>query len=106
MILAIHLGTTALFILLGALLSCGKGAWLIAGYNTAPKREKEKYDQKALCRGTGRLMFLLAACWLVVASSEIFHAQALLWIGPALFMLAVIGGVVYMNTGKRYQKKL
>lgn len=45
----------------GTVFSLGKGAFLIAGYNTAPKREKEKYDEKALCRFMGKLMFALAA---------------------------------------------
>ena len=31
------------------LLLSGRGSWLIAGYNTASKKEKEKYDEKKLC---------------------------------------------------------
>lgn len=37
----------------------GKGSWLIAGYNTASKKEKEKYDEKKLCRAVG--IYCLAA---------------------------------------------
>ena len=36
----------ALFFLLGLLFARGKGAGLIAGYNTMSAREKEKYDKK------------------------------------------------------------
>ncbi|GGJ68753.1 MULTISPECIES: DUF3784 domain-containing protein [Virgibacillus] len=37
-----------LFIVLGILLINGKGSSLIAGYNTMPPEEKEKYDTVAL----------------------------------------------------------
>jgi hypothetical protein len=40
---------------LSIILLAGKGSFLIAGYNTACKQEKERYDRKKLCRvmGTG-----------------------------------------------------
>ncbi len=44
------------FILVGilaAILISGHGSWLIAGYNTASEKEKEKYDRKKLCRMMG-----------------------------------------------------
>ena len=43
----------ALFVLLGILFSRGKGAFLIAGYNTASAAERARYDEKALCRFMG-----------------------------------------------------
>ncbi len=104
MLLAIHLVITGLFVLLGVILAFGKGAWLIAGYNTASPAEKAKYDEKKLCRGVSKLMFALAACWLVVASSEIFQTEALCWVGLGLFTLVIAAGLVYMNTGNRFRK--
>ena len=38
-----------LFLVMGIVLFCGKGSWLIAGYNTMSPQEKEKYDEKKLC---------------------------------------------------------
>ena len=104
MLLLIHLIITGFFLALGLILYRGKGAALIAGYNTATPAEKAQYDGKKLCRGVGKLMFALAGCWLVIASSEIFHTLALLWAGLALFMLVILGGVIYMNTGNRFHK--
>ena len=46
-------------------------------------------------------MFVLAACWLIIAACEIFGELLLLWIGQGAFMLAVIIGVIYINTGNR-----
>ena len=75
MLLAIHLGMTLMLVILGIVFSKGKGAFLIAGYNTASKAEKQKTDEKKLCKFMGRLMFLLAACWLVL---------------PVLFLIAPV----------------
>ena len=52
---------TALFAALSLLLLLGKGSWLIAGYNTAPREEKQRYDEKRLCRVTGVGMAVLSA---------------------------------------------
>ena len=104
MLLVIHLIVTAFFLLLGLLFSLGKGAGLIAGYNTASPSEKAKYDEKKLCKGMAKLMFALAVCWLVIASSEIFKMMTLFWIGFALFFVVTIVGVILMNTGNRCKK--
>ena len=104
MLLAIHLGMTLMFVILGIVFSKGKGAFLIAGYNTASKAEKQKTDEKKLCKFMGRLMFLSAACWLVIASSEIFKALWLLWVGLCLFFAVCVSGVIYMNTGHRFKR--
>lgn len=67
MLLAIHGFTILLFLGLGWLFRREKGAFLISGYNTAPKAEKQKYDLKKLYRHMSRLMFLLAGCWSILA---------------------------------------
>ena len=104
MLLILHLFITGLFVLLGVIFALGKGAGLIAGYNTASAQEKEKYDVKKLCKSMSRFMFALAACWLVIAASEIFQTLILLWIGLALFLLTIVTGLIYMNTGNRCKK--
>ena len=104
MLLIIHLFITGLFVLLGILFACGKGSGLIAGYNTASPHQKAKYDEKKLCKVMSKFMFILAACWLVTASSEIFKTMILLWIGQALFFVTIIVCVIYMNTGNHCKK--
>ena len=104
MLLAIHLGVIVLFLVLGILFSLGKGAMLIAGYNTAPKREKARYDEKGLCKFMGKLMFALAGAWLFVAASALLDAFWLLWVGYALFLIVVAFGIIYANTGNRFKK--
>lgn len=104
MLVVIHLIMIGSFILLGILFSLGKGAWLIAGYNTSSAEEKARYDEKALCKFMGKLMFLLAACWTPMLLSALLENPALHWIGLALFFTASIGGVIYANTGNRFKK--
>ena len=39
--------------ILTVVLLMGKGSFLIAGYNTSSKEEKQEYDEKKLCRVVG-----------------------------------------------------
>ena len=95
----------AVFVLLGILFSRGKGAFLIAGYNTASAAEKARYDEKALCRFMGKLMFALAACQAGMGLGAAWAGMWLYWLGIALFLAAAVGGVIYANTGRRFLKK-
>ncbi len=97
--------TMAFFVLLGVVFSCGKGGSLIAGYNMSSPQEKEKYDEKTLCRAMGRLMFAFAACAGVMALSAVFDHMAFLWIGLVLLVIAAVSGVIYMNTSKKVKRK-
>lgn len=49
----------ALFLALGILILIGKGDWLIAGYNLASKKEKEKVNIKRLRMVAGITILLL-----------------------------------------------
>ena len=102
--LIIHLFIVALFITLGIVFAAGKGAGLIAGYNTSSPEEKAKTDEKKLCKAMSKLMFTLAFCWLTAASSEVFHTKIMLWIGMGLFLVTIIVGVIYMNKADRFKK--
>ncbi|RIW38935.1 DUF3784 domain-containing protein [Bacillus salacetis] len=92
------------FITLGIFLMNGKGASLIAGYNTLPKEEKEKYDEPALCRFMGKMIFVLSLCMLLWPASELLEIQWLFGLGLGLFIGIVLFMVVYMNTGNRFKK--
>ena len=104
MLLIIHIVMMTLFIVLGSVFMSGKGAWLIAGYNTSSAYEKSRTDEKALCRFMGRSMFVLAACWIPVCLSAVIDKMWLLWAGQGCFLATVIIIVVYANTGNRFRK--
>ena len=104
MLLAVFLVITALFVVLGIIFASGKGANLIAGYNTASHDEKIKTDEKKLLKAMSIFMFVLAGCFLVSALSQVLHVKSLIWIGQALFVVALIAGLIYLNTGNRFKK--
>jgi len=104
MLLIIHIAIMAMFILLGIVFMCGKGAWLIAGYNTSSAYEKSRTDEKALCRFMGKSMFVLAACWIPMCLNAVTGKMWLLWTGLGLFFIAIMVIVIYANTGNRFRK--
>lgn len=105
MLLVMHGCGVLLFVALGIVFFTGKGRFLIAGYNAASPEKKSQYDEKALCRAMGRLMFALAACCVVMALSEVFRIISFLWIGLALLFIAAIGGAIYMNASQKIKRK-
>ncbi len=104
MLLAIHGAVVGALVLLGIIFLKGKGSFLIAGYNTASKAEKEKIDEKKLCTCVGMLMFALAGCFFIVMLSDIFHKMWILWLGLGLVFAVSIGGTIYINTRDRIKK--
>ena len=104
MLLIIHGVVVGILTILGILFLNEKGSFFIAVYNTASKAEKEKIDEKKLCRYMGKLMFLLAGSFLVIMSSDILNEMWILWLGLALVFVIVIGGIIYINTGDRLKK--
>ena len=88
-------GLVVLLAAMAALLLSGRGSWLIAGYNTAPKERKARYDEKKLCRVTGAglvaidLLVLFMALFenLIPASWAWFFVAAILVIGAVMVIL-------------------
>ena len=101
----ITLAVTIMFLILGLVLRKGKGAGLIAGYNTASPEEKRKIDEKALCRFVARLMFFYTACFGLLSLGILSGTDsAFAWIMP-IFLIVTIIAVIYANTGNRFRKK-
>ncbi|MGM8214826.1 DUF3784 domain-containing protein [Bacillaceae bacterium W0354] len=93
-----------LFIVLGIFLINGKGSFLIAGYNTMPPEEKEKYDTVALCQFMGKMMFALSFSMLFWVVSEAYEINWLLYFGIALFIGIIVFMLIYINSGNRFKK--
>lgn len=94
----------SLFIVLGIIFSCGKGAFLIAGYNTASKEEKSHLNEKLICKYMGKVMFMVAGCQLIIALGTILEILPLVIIGTVLIFVLAVGAVIYANTGNRFKK--
>lgn len=94
---------------LALVISTGKANFLIAGYNTASQKEKEKdkIDDKKLSKFMGKFLFILGSIQLVIPIVRILKVDKfnfiLMWTN-IIFVIITIGGVIYMNTGKRFEK--
>ena len=76
-----------IFAVLSIILLSGHGSWFISGYNTASKEEKEKYDEKKLCRTMGLGMSIIAILLLTMGLLEIFYLHFLYILHRGLFWL-------------------
>ena len=104
MILAIFLSISALLAVFGIVFSAGKGAGLIAGYNTASAYEKSKTNEKALCRAMAVMMFFMSGSWALVGFGVQFGIAWLKWVGGIGFVLSITLGLIYVNTSKKMKK--
>ena len=60
----------AIFVIATIILLSGRGANLVAGYNTASEEEKIKYDAKKLSRVVGAGIFVITILILIMALWE------------------------------------
>lgn len=90
-----------IFVIMGIIFLFGNGSFLIAGYNTADKKEKEKYDEKKLnlcfaCFSFG-MAAVIGACGYM--DTETFAVQVGL---PAIIALVIF---VFIATNTFCKKK-
>lgn len=101
----IYLMIVIFMAILGIVFLCGKGAMLIAGYNTASPEERAGMDEKLLCRFMGKFCFAMAGGWLIAAVGVLLKQQSLHIGGIALLCVVIIAGLIYANTGNRFKKR-
>lgn len=58
---------TIIFAILSIIFLSGHGSGLIAGYNTKPRGEKDKYDKQKLCKCTGVSMSFITVLILITS---------------------------------------
>ncbi len=93
-----------LFLGLGVVLINGKGSFLIAGFNTMPSEEKEKYDVIALCKFMGKMMFALSFSMIFWLLSEAYDIKWLFYMGLILFLAMIAFMLIFINTGNRFKR--
>lgn len=92
------------FLIFAIVLSQGKGTFLIAGFNTMSQEEKEEYNEIALAKFMGKMMYGYCFCVLLWVLNELFHTQWLFSVGLVLFIVLTIFLMIYMNTGNRFKR--
>lgn len=101
---AIYFLLAVLLIIWGVLLSLGKGASLVAGYNTLSTEEKAKYDEKRLCKFMGKSNFVMAFDVSLWGISDLLKQPIVFYIGLVLFFCTIAFILFYMNTKNRFKK--
>lgn len=94
------------FLIFAITLSQGKGASILAGYNTMPDSEKAQYDEVALCKFMGKIMYGISFSIFLFSLSEMLENQVIFIIGLILLLALIIFALVYSNTRNRFKKNV
>ena len=92
------------FLILAFVFSPGKGAFLITGYNTLPEHKKVQYDEVAMCKFMGKIMYGISVSIFLWTLSAMVESPNLFGVGMVLFFTILIFALVKMNTGDRFKK--
>ena len=87
-----------IFTVLSIVLLSGHGSWFISGYNTASKEEKEKYDEKKLCRTMGVGMSIIAILALIMGLLENILPAFFVYIALGIIVVDVVVIIILENT--------
>lgn len=87
-----------IFAVFSIVLLSGHGSWFISGYNTASKEEKEKYDEKKLCRIMGIGMSIISILILIMGLFENILPAFFLYIALGIIVVDVVVIIILENT--------
>ena len=87
-----------IFAVLSIVLLSGHGSWVISGYNTASKEEKEKYDEKKLCRTMGIGMTIISILILIMGLFESVLPAFFVYIAVGIIVVDVVVIIILGNT--------
>lgn len=88
----------AILLAMSIVLLSGRGAWLIAGYNTASKAEKDKYDAKKLSRITGIGMAVITVLIGVMGLLENVLPASFAYVSLVIVAVVCVAIIVLGNT--------
>lgn len=86
-----------LFLVLGIVFACGKGTFLIAGYNTLQEEKKARYDARRILKSMSRMMFSCVGCMAVGILGSIVDAPWLVVLGIVLTVLVIVFFLIRIN---------
>ena len=80
------------------ILISGHGGFLIAGYNTASKEEKAKYDEKKLCRVKGIGVLVIAVFVLLIVLFQNILPSFFVYIAVGIVFVDIFITNILKNT--------
>ena len=87
-----------LFTVITVVLFSGRGGFLIAGYNTASKADKAKYNEKKLGIVMGGGMAVITVLIFICALYQDDLPDYMLWLMPAGIVVSTISMIILSNT--------
>ena len=93
---------SAALIIMSLVLISGRGAFLIAGFNTMSANEKAKYDAGAMCKFIGKVLLPIGILTPFIMFKSISGWYP--WVYFAVVTGLSIFAAVYANTGNRFKK--
>lgn len=89
-----HIFIGLFLILLGVLIKHAKWYFLIAGYNTMPKEQKESYDIEGIATLFRNVMFYMGG--VLIIGSILSKLLNVVSIHNTSFFIAIIPGMIYL----------
>lgn len=80
----------------------GKGAGLVAGYNTASEQEKAKYNEKLMCRIIGVFLIIIAV---LTALLGFVISKVFVWIYLIITLVGSAIVIILVNTVCKKNKR-
>jgi len=93
-----------LFIVTSGFLFNGKGAFLIAGYNTMSAEEKAHYNERALCRATGMMMLGVAISMALYIPGILTNQSGWFIAGTVMIIACIAISLIYINSSKKINR--
>ena len=87
-----------ILLIISVVLLTGHGANLIAGYNTSSQEEKNKYDEKKLCRVVGIGMLSISILIFVMGVLESILPAFTAYVAVGIILLDIVIMIVLVNT--------
>lgn len=82
----------------------GRGVMLIAGYNTSSLEERAKVNEVNLCKDMGKMMLGITFSLVFYIPGVLYNKDSYFIFGTVLMLIVLIIGMIYMNTGNRYEQ--
>ncbi|TDM06992.1 DUF3784 domain-containing protein [Macrococcus lamae] len=89
---------------LAIMFSMGKGAMLISGYSTMSKEKQSQYDEKKLCQGMSRFLYVVIALMIALYLVDNFGPNWGLYVLFAIIFFGAVGFNIYLFKSRTYKK--
>ena len=93
-----------MIIIMSIFLLMGRGSFLLAGFNTMSKNEKEKYDVPKLCKFMGVILLFVGVLVILVGIEYLLQFWWFWLIWGIVFVGLMAFAIIYANTGNRFKK--